>query len=194
MEYELLRALSLNAGRVVTYDDLLRKVWSGREAGDVDLVRNFVKKLRAKLGEDARSPTWIFNLRGVGYRMPRPARAVSAGARIRTIDDPRPGPPDPRSGEQTIGRGSAVPYAPAAMAAGPAAFQPTMAARRGGPSPRNPARLTPQRTLDGYRVSGAGPASTGFGNRARYLRSNLDGWAAKRRATTTAEADRLKAA
>ena len=73
MEYELLRALSLNAGRVVTYDDLLRKVWSGREAGDVDLVRNFVKKLRAKLGEDARSPTWIFNLRGVGYRMPRPA-------------------------------------------------------------------------------------------------------------------------
>ena len=71
-EYELLRVLSLNAGRVVTYDDLLRKVWSGREAGDVDLVRNFVKKLRAKLGEDAQSPTWIFNVRGVGYRMPRP--------------------------------------------------------------------------------------------------------------------------
>ncbi|MCY4431357.1 MAG: response regulator transcription factor, partial [Rhodospirillales bacterium] len=72
-EYELVRALSLNAGRVVTYDDLLRKVWSGREAGNVDLVRNFVKKLRAKLGEDAQSPTWIFNLRGVGYRMPRPS-------------------------------------------------------------------------------------------------------------------------
>ena len=71
-EFDLLRVLSLEAGRVVTYDDLLRKVWSGREAGDVDLVRNFVKKLRAKLGEDAQSPTWIFNLRGVGYRMARP--------------------------------------------------------------------------------------------------------------------------
>ena len=41
-------------------------------AGDIDLVHNFVKKLRAKLGEDAARPTWIFNERGVGYRMPRP--------------------------------------------------------------------------------------------------------------------------
>ena len=71
-EYELLRVLSLNAGRVVTYDALLRKVWNGREAGELDVVRNFVKKLRAKLGEDSQSPTWIFNVRGVGYRMTRP--------------------------------------------------------------------------------------------------------------------------
>ena len=71
-EYELLRVLSLDAGRVVTYEALLRKVWSGREAGDLDLVRNFVKKLRAKLGEDAANPIWIFNVRGVGYRMPKP--------------------------------------------------------------------------------------------------------------------------
>ena len=69
-EYELLRVLSLNAGRVVTYDALRRQVWSGREAGDFDLVRNFIKKLRAKLGEDAANPAWIFNVRGVGYRMP----------------------------------------------------------------------------------------------------------------------------
>ena len=71
-EYELLRILSVNAGRVVTYDTLLRKVWAGRESGDLDLVRNFVKKLRAKLGENASKPTWIFNERGIGYRMPRP--------------------------------------------------------------------------------------------------------------------------
>ena len=50
------------------------------------------------------------------------------------------------------------------------------------------------RTLEGYRVNGAGPAFHRFGNRARYLRSDLDAWAAKRRATTTAAADRLKAA
>ena len=71
-EYELLRVLSLNAGRVVTYEALLRQVWGGREAGDMDLIRNFVKKLRAKLGEDAANPTWIFNVRGVGYRMAPP--------------------------------------------------------------------------------------------------------------------------
>ena len=71
-EFELLRVLSLNAGRVVTYDALMRQVWDGRAASDTDLVRNFVKKIRAKLGEDAASPTWIFNVRGVGYRMPNP--------------------------------------------------------------------------------------------------------------------------
>ena len=71
-EYELLRALSLNAGRVTTYDSLLRKVWSAREGADVQRVRNFVKKLRRKLGDDAASPAWIRNERGVGYRMPRP--------------------------------------------------------------------------------------------------------------------------
>ena len=71
-EYELLRVLSLNAGRVVTYEALLRQIWSGRKAGDLDLVRNFVKRLRAKLGEDAANPTWVFNVRGVGYRIPGP--------------------------------------------------------------------------------------------------------------------------
>ena len=50
-----------------------------------------------------------------------------------------------------------------------------------------------RRTLDGYRVSGAGPAFHRFGNRVRYRRADLDAWAAERRATTTAEADQLKA-
>ena len=50
------------------------------------------------------------------------------------------------------------------------------------------------RTLDGYRVSGNGPAFHRFGNRVRYRRSDLDAWAANRRATTTAEADRFASA
>ena len=49
------------------------------------------------------------------------------------------------------------------------------------------------RTLDGYRVSGAGPVFHRFGNRVRYRRTDLDAWAAKRRATATAEADRCPA-
>ena len=71
-EYELLRLLSLEAGRVVTYQALLDQVWSGRANGSWKVVRAFVKQLRAKLGDDAADPTWIFNVRGVGYRMPGP--------------------------------------------------------------------------------------------------------------------------
>ena len=55
-EYELLRVLSWTAGRVSTYDALLRQVWDGRHDGDTELVRSFVKKLRRKLGDDAARP------------------------------------------------------------------------------------------------------------------------------------------
>ena len=71
-EYELLRVLSLHAGRVTAYDTLLRQVWSGRNHGNANLVRIFVRNLRRKLGDSAAHPAWIFNERGVGYRMPAP--------------------------------------------------------------------------------------------------------------------------
>lgn len=73
-EYELLRVLSMNAGRVVTYDALLRQAWRGwsRSSGNPKLVRALLQRLRIKLGEDAASPTYIHNERGVGYRMPEP--------------------------------------------------------------------------------------------------------------------------
>ena len=71
-EYQLLRVLSLHAGRVVAYDTLLGRVWSGRSNADANLVRIFVRNLRRKLGDDAANPVWIFNERGVGYRMPEP--------------------------------------------------------------------------------------------------------------------------
>ena len=70
-EYELLRVLSLNAGRVSTYDALRRQVWGGRDSEGSDPVRTVVKRLRRKLGDDASEPTWIFSERGVGYRMGR---------------------------------------------------------------------------------------------------------------------------
>ena len=71
-EHELLRVLALDAGRVVDYETLLRRVWGPRNGADANLVRIFVKTLRRKLGEDAANPTWIFNVRGVGYRMAEP--------------------------------------------------------------------------------------------------------------------------
>ncbi len=72
-EYQLLRVLSMNAGRVLTFDSLLRQAWRGRKsAGDPKLVRAVVKRLRRKLGDDAANPTYVRNERGVGYRMPKP--------------------------------------------------------------------------------------------------------------------------
>ena len=71
-EYELLRILSVNAGRVVPYDSLVRQMWSGPNHGDPDRVRTFVKLLRRKLGDDPSQPAWILNERGVGYRMASP--------------------------------------------------------------------------------------------------------------------------
>jgi len=70
-EYELLRVLSVNAGRVVTYETLLRRVW-GNHTGGLHPVRSFMKKLRRKLGDDAANPTYIRTERGIGYRMPKP--------------------------------------------------------------------------------------------------------------------------
>ena len=55
-EYELLRVLSLNAGRVMTYDTLLRQIWTEREANGHGPVRAYVKRLRRKLGDDADRP------------------------------------------------------------------------------------------------------------------------------------------
>ena len=71
-EYELLRVLAVNAGRVVTYDSLIRHLWSGPDPGDPDRVRTFVKQLRRKLGDDPARPAYILNEHGVGYRMKRP--------------------------------------------------------------------------------------------------------------------------
>ena len=72
-EFDLLRTLSVNAGRVTTYDTLLRRVWAGREHANEQLVRTFIKKLRQKLGDSADNPAYILNVRSVGYRMPGPA-------------------------------------------------------------------------------------------------------------------------
>ena len=71
-EYGLLRLLSVNAGRVVHFDMILRRIWDGRDRADANLVRIFVRNLRRKLGDSAVHPTWIFNQRGVSCRMPRP--------------------------------------------------------------------------------------------------------------------------
>ena len=72
-EYEVLRVLSVNAGRVMSYRSLLRQAWSKQpDRDDPKLVHAVVQTLRRKLGEDGSSAAWILNERGLGYRMPGP--------------------------------------------------------------------------------------------------------------------------
>ncbi|MYG02809.1 MAG: winged helix-turn-helix transcriptional regulator [Acidobacteriia bacterium] len=78
-EFELLRVLSLHAGGAVTYETLLRRIWSKHANPDTNLVRIFVRNLRRKLGDSATNPAYLFNERGVGYSMPLPSRPSSAG-------------------------------------------------------------------------------------------------------------------
>ena len=70
-EYRLLTELAANAGRVLTHDQLLQRVWGLDYEGNPRLLQNFVKTLRRKLGDDARSPSYIFTEFRVGYRMPK---------------------------------------------------------------------------------------------------------------------------
>ena len=70
IEYRLLVELSANAGRVLTYEQLLRRVWGSGDA-DVRPMRTAISSIRRKLGDDADNPAYIFTELRVGYRMPR---------------------------------------------------------------------------------------------------------------------------
>lgn len=73
-EYEVMRLLSANAGRVLTYRSLLRQAWVRYpDRARPKLVHAVVKRLRRKLGEDAASAAYILNERQVGYRMAAPS-------------------------------------------------------------------------------------------------------------------------
>ena len=95
IEYGLLFELSANAGRVLTYDRLLRRVWGLRRSGDSRRVRTAAKQLRRKLGDDANNPTYILNEPRVGYRM---EKGEEQGG-----DDTRPVLPSRRSSGDNTG-------------------------------------------------------------------------------------------
>ena len=71
-EYKLLSELSTNAGRVLTHDQVLQRVWGQDRSVDLRVLRSFVKSLRHKLGDDARNPSYIFTEPSVGYRLAKP--------------------------------------------------------------------------------------------------------------------------
>ncbi|MDQ4131917.1 MAG: response regulator transcription factor [Actinomycetota bacterium] len=67
-EFRLLVELARNAGRVLSREALLERVWGYDYLGDSRLVDMAVKRLRDKLGDDPRQPRYISTVRGAGYR------------------------------------------------------------------------------------------------------------------------------
>jgi DNA-binding response OmpR family regulator len=66
-EFDLLAFLVMHRGRVYSRADLLREVW-GWDFGDSSTVTVHIKRLRAKLGDDASAPERIVTVYGLGYR------------------------------------------------------------------------------------------------------------------------------
>lgn len=67
-EYRLLYHLVQNAGWVLTYDQILSKVWGYEYRDEPHYVRLYVNYLRQKLEKDPANPKYILTERGVGYR------------------------------------------------------------------------------------------------------------------------------
>ena len=73
-EYKLLYHLVRNAGHVLMHGTLLAKVWGREYVDEVDYLRVYVRRLRAKLGDDPEHPRFIRTERGLGYRFIAPGR------------------------------------------------------------------------------------------------------------------------
>lgn len=66
-EYRILSYLVQNAGRIVTNDLLLEKVWGAEYVGEANLLKVHIFRLRHKIERDAAHPTYIITKTGLGY-------------------------------------------------------------------------------------------------------------------------------
>lgn len=82
-EFELLGLLLENAGRVLTRETLIDRVWGPDYVGDTKTLDVHVKRLRAKVETDPSSPSRIVTIRGLGYKyeLPRVERPPAGEAR-----------------------------------------------------------------------------------------------------------------
>ncbi len=68
-EFALLHALALDAGRVVSVDNILARVWGAEYEGQPQVVYVHIRWLREKLEKNPNQPQRIITVRGVGYRL-----------------------------------------------------------------------------------------------------------------------------
>ncbi len=67
-EFELLEILMENAGRVLTRDTLIDRIWGSDYFGDTRTLDVHIKRLRAKCEKDPHSPAHLITIRGLGYK------------------------------------------------------------------------------------------------------------------------------
>lgn len=67
-EFELLRLLLENAGRVLTRDQIIDEIWGPDYVGDTKTLDVHIKRLRSKVEVDSSSPQSIVTIRGLGYK------------------------------------------------------------------------------------------------------------------------------
>ena len=67
-EYELLRLLVTNRGKVLTHRDLLQQVWGPEYGEETEYLRTFIRNIRRKLEKDPGHPVYLLTEAGVGYR------------------------------------------------------------------------------------------------------------------------------
>jgi len=68
-EFDLLYTLALEAGHVVSTEDLLARVWGAEFRGEPQVVYVYMRWLREKVEEDPQHPRRIITIRGVGYKL-----------------------------------------------------------------------------------------------------------------------------
>ncbi len=68
-EYEVLKYLAINAGKVITHRILLRAVWGPHYEEEAQYLRNFIGQLRHKIEPDPARPRYLVTDPGVGYRL-----------------------------------------------------------------------------------------------------------------------------
>jgi two-component system, OmpR family, response regulator RegX3 len=71
-EFDLLAELVRHAGRVVTREDLMARVWDENWFGSTKTLDVHIRWLRQKLGDDPTAPRYLHTVRGVGFRFTAP--------------------------------------------------------------------------------------------------------------------------
>lgn len=68
-EYNIVALLSGYSGRVLTYNEIIRRVWGWSDSGSIKKLQVNMANIRKKLGEKPGENRYIFNELGIGYRM-----------------------------------------------------------------------------------------------------------------------------
>ena len=68
-EYNIIELLSVHAGRVLTYSEIIKKIWGYSDSGSIKKLQVNMANIRKKLGEQPGEYLYILNELGVGYRM-----------------------------------------------------------------------------------------------------------------------------